>query len=941
MMRKFRNLNHWLAVILIAALVGCQSKTHEKTKNGIIVPLEKNKIRFQVFSKDVIRVTVAAADTFSTEQSMVVLEQEKPFSAWTVEENAEEISIKTSALKATLILKTGEVIFRDSTGNVLLEERKGGGKAFTPVMVEGKNYYSIHQVFESPDDEAFYGLGQHQFGYMNHKGKDVQLAQHNMDVAVPFVYSDRNYGLLWDNSSVTRFGDPREYGPITDITLLGKDGSEGGLTATYYAKDKVVKVQRETQIDYSFLETPALDTFPKDVANDGKVVWEGFLTSEVEGKHKFLVYGSGYYKIWIEGQLLMDKWRQNWNPWYSSLDVDLLKGQKKSIKIEWIPQAGFLGLTYLSPQTPEEQNRLSLFSEVANEIDYYFVRGDHADDVIKNYRAITGKAPIVPKWAMGFWQSRERYKEQSELLETVKTFRKKQIPLDNIVLDWFYWPQDSWGSHKFDSTRFPDPKGMVDELHAMNTRLMISVWPKFYPTTDNYEEMHKHGYVYQRNIEKKRLDWVGPGYLNTFYDPFSEGARKMFWAQIDRRLNVLGIDAWWLDASEPDIHSNLSMRECIENMSPTATGPGAKNYNAYPLMNAKGVYEEHRKTNPEKRAFILTRSAFAGQQRFGATTWSGDVVSRWSDFREQISAGVNFSLTGIPYWTSDIGGFAVEKRYENPSPQNLDEWRELNTRWYQFGAFSPIFRVHGQYPFREIYNIAPEGHPAYSSMLYYNKLRYRLMPYFYTLAGKAYHDDYTIMRGLVMDFGKDKNVLDIDDQFMAGPALLINPVTEYKARERNVYLPASTNWYDLYTGKWYAGGKNIEAQASYTTMPVYVREGAILPAGQDMQYTNEKPDTLLTVYVYGGQNGSFDLYSDEGINYNYENGEFAVTPLSYNEATGTFTIGKRKGSYKGMPEKQTIRVVYIHKAQALAFGDERSIAQTVVYTGDALEVKLK
>jgi len=937
-----------LGCALVIVMTAC-SERYKKTENGIIVTpnaeASLKKIRLQVISSDIIRVTATAEETFSTDTSLITIPQSS-YTDWKVEENDNSVIISTPKLKAEVALATGEVVFKDVSGNVILAEKNGGGKTFTPEEKEGKGFYRIRQEFESPEDEAFYGLGGHQHGYMNYKGKDVDLAQHNLVAVVPFLYSNKNYGILWDNYSITKFGDPRDYEYLDALKLFSKDGAEGGLTATYYVQDKVVKTQIEKNIDFEYLETERVDSFPKDVNYKGKAVWEGSFTSDKNGKHKFLLYASSFFKLWIDGQLVMDKWRQNWNPWSNPFEVEIKDGEKHTIKVEWIPNGGFLALKHLDPLSTEEQNRLSLASEVGREIDYYFVKGNNADEVISGYRTLTGKAPIVPKWAMGLWQSRERYKEQKELLDVVKTFRDKKIPLDNIVLDWNYWPTDQWGSHKFDTTRFPDAAGMVKELHEKyNTNIMISVWPKFYKDIDNYKEMDAKGYVYKNNIEKKRKDWIWPGYENTFYDVYNPGARSMFWEQIRRELFVKGIDAWWLDATEPDMHSNISIDERKNNMTPNYLGSGSRFFNAYSLMNSKGIYEEQRKANNDKRVYILTRSAFAGQQRFGATTWSGDIVTRWSDLKDQISSGLNFSLSGIPYWTMDIGGFAVEDKFGpyggNVSKEALDEWREMETRWYQFGTFCPMYRSHGQFPFREVYNVAPENHPAYQSIVYYNKMRYSMMPYIYSLAGNSYHNDYTIMRALVMDFGNDKNVLNINDQYMFGPSLLVNPVSEYKATSRPVYLPSSTNWYDLYTGKLYEGGKSIMAKAEYSRIPVFVKEGSIIPTGQDMLYTNEKPDTLITLYVYGGKDGSFELYGDESTNYNYEKNAFAKTLISYEESTGNLNIAQRKGSYPGMPNEQTIQVIYINKDQAIGFGQISKISQKVRYNGNALTVKLK
>jgi alpha-D-xyloside xylohydrolase len=550
---------------------------------------------------------------------------------------------------------------------------------------------------------------------------------------------------------------------------------------------------------------------------------------------------------------------------------------------------------------------------------------------------LTGKAPIAPKWALGFWQSRERYKNQQEVIGTVKEYRKRGIPLDNIVLDWQYWEEPKWGSHEFDSTRFPDPKGMMDQLHhELHTQLMISVWPKFNTGTAHYEEMKRKGFLFARNVEMKRKDWVGPGYESTFYDPFNPEAGALFWKQIDSRLNVLGVDAWWLDATEPDMHSNISLEERKKNMSPTALGPGEKYFNAYSLLNSKSVYDGQRQSSPDKRVFILTRSAYAGQQRYAAATWSGDIVSRWSDLKDQISAGINFSMSGIPYWTMDIGGFAVEKRFENATGETLNEWRELNTRWFQFGAFCPLFRSHGQYPYREIYNISEAGSKPYESMVYYTKLRYRLLPYIYSLAGSTYHNDYTIMRGLPMDFGHDLKVIGVGDQYMFGPAILVSPVHQYKARSREVYLPAGTSWYDFETFKQYNGGQVVNVNAPLERMPLFVKSGAIIPVGPELQYTEQKKADTLTLFIFPGQNGSFTIYEDENTNYNYEKGQFATIPVKYDEATRTVTIGKRRGEFAGMLNKRIFEMVWVknHPGGGLNARPQR----VVTYSGEELTV---
>lgn len=934
-------------ILLFALFTSCGKQTPvQQLEDGIIVKLDEQttqvkQIKLQVISDKIIRVTASPCDTFSRAKSLMILPELKNTAKWKSEASADKVSLITNSLRVNVSLSTGEIIFMDTSGMVILKELTGGGKTFERKMLDDENTYEIRQVFESVEDEAFYGLGGHQNGQMNYKGEDVDLVQHNIVDVVPFLYSTKNYGILWDNYSISKFGDPRDYQSLNSLQLFSKDGKPAGLSADYYVDNKIVKSAIEDKIEFEFLETPQVDNFPKEVAQNGKVVWQGSFSSDVEGEHKFLVYASGYFKVWVDDKLIMDKWRQNWNPWTNKFKTYIRKGERHALKIAWNPDdGGYMAVKHLDPLPGDEQNNLSLFSDVADEIDYYFIKGDNADAVISGYRYLTGKAPVVPQWALGYWQSRERYRSQEELLSIVKEYRKRNIPLDNIVLDWQYWEDPKWGSHEFDASRFPDPQGMVDELHNLHhSNIMISVWPKFNKGTNNYETLKKNGFLFTKNIEKKRKDWVGVGYESTFYDPFNPAAGVMFWDQIDTRLNRLGIDAWWLDATEPDMHSNLSLEERKINMSPTAIGPGAKYFNAYSLVNSKSVYEGQRKSSPDKRVFILTRSAYAGQQRYGAATWSGDIASRWSDFRDQIATGINFSLSGIPYWTMDIGGFAVERRYYEARGETLNEWRELNTRWFQFGAFSPIFRSHGQYPFREIYNIAPVGHEAYESMVYYDKLRYRLMPYIYSLAGKSYFDDYTIMRGLVMDFQDDEHVRTIADQYMFGPSLLINPVYEFKARSRSVYLPASSGWYDLYTGKHYPGGKIIKAEAPFNRTPVFVREGSIIPAGPEIQYTSEKPADPLTLYVFTGKDGSFELYEDEGVNYNYEQGQFAIIPIAYDEASGILTIDARKGSFKGMLRERKIEIIWVSEDQPVGMSLTARPDQVIRYTGMKITLK--
>ena len=949
-------MNRYKLIVLffiVASVVGCNNSNYQKTSDGIIISLKQTSpndvrsIRLQVVTDDIIRVTASPLKKISDQKSLITSYTETKTSGWDVTQKGDSIILQTATTKAITSIKTGEIIFTDAKGNIILQEQHGGGKTFEPIEVEGSKGYTFRQIFESPDDEAFYGLGQHQSDEFNWKGRNEELFQYNTKVSVPFVISNKNYGILWDNYSLSRFGDPRPYANLNEIgTIYDKNGKKGGLTATYMVnKDpKNIFVERqEANVDYENIQT--IKNFPKDFPfNNASIIWEGEMQPHESGLFRFNLYYAGYTKVYLDDSLVVkERWRTAWNPNSFKFSAKLDKNKRHKLRVEWQPDGGvsYLGLKALSPVSDNEQQKLSLWSEMGQQLDYYFIRGNNADEVIKGYRTITGKATIMPKWAMGFWQSRERYKTQDEIVGALKEFRRRQIPIDNIVLDWNYWPENAWGSHEFDKNRFPNPKGMVDSIHAMDARIMISVWPKFYATTEHFKEFENKGWMYMQAVKDSIKDWVGPGYVGSFYDAYSADARKLFWKQMKEHLYFIGIDAWWMDASEPNVRdcTDLPYRKAL--CGPTALGSSTEFFNAYALMNAEAIYNGQRNENDNKRVFLLTRSGFAGLQRYSTATWSGDIATRWEDMKAQIPAGINFSMSGIPYWTMDNGGFCVEKRYEN-APEgsaDRDEWRELNARWHQFGVFVPLFRTHGQFPYRELWNIAPETHPAYKTMLYYTQLRYRLMPYIYSLAGKSYFDDYTIMRGLIMDFGTDKNVVNIGDQYMFGNALMACPVYEYKARTREVYFPANTIWYNLYDGKQIAGGQKLTVNAPYNQMPVYVAAGSIIPMGKVIQNTTQAQNDL-TIYVYAGKNGSFTLYEDENVNYNYENGKFSKIEFTYNDTNKSLSIAQREGSFTGMEKQRKFRVVYINSNNQQGIDSKTDKATEINYVGKSKLIQL-
>ena len=1005
-----------LGSVLMAAMTSLAADVQTSENQVTIRPDggQAKVIRLEVMNDNIIRVRATSKEALPEKPaSLMIVPQTTPArGSYSVTEDGDEIIVKAKNVKAVVKKADGRIKFYDTEGKELLKEAEDGKKFwdFTvperelgmrtgyTVPEEQKHGLSWQMKFDSPDDEAFYGLGQHQSEEFNMKGKNEDLFQYNTKVSIPFVLSNKNYGLLWDSYSYCRFGNPNDYLQLNRaFKLYDKNGKEGHLTGTYIdAKGKKL-VRDEDSIYYEYgtpeksaialkTDNGGIKNFPKGVNLMGaNVIYEGFIeapltspqlggsakaqqASPSKGKleatlYQFILYYSGYVKVYIDGQeVVPERWRTAWNPNTYKFSTELQKGKRVQLRIEWRPDGGeaYCGLRVSEPRSAEERGKLSVWSEMAKDMDYYFIAGENLDQVISGYRTLTGKASLYPKWVLGFWQSRERYKTSGEIEETLAEFRKRHIPIDNIVQDWNYWPEDQWGSHQFEASRFPNPQAMLDSVHAMHGRFMISVWPKFYCNTDNYKELDAKGWMYIQSPTDEIRDWVGPGYKNGFYDAYDAGARKMFWRQMDENLyskynhdGIAGVDAWWMDASEPNVRDCTPMWYRKALSGPTALGTSTEYFNAYSTVNADAIYNGQRsvyngKPN-EPRVFLLTRSGFAGEQRYSTATWSGDIGTRWEDMRAQMTAGLNYSISGIPFWGMDQGGFCVENRYmaaqqifdhSGVENEDLKEWRELQTRWNQFGTFIPLFRSHGQWPLREIWNIAPDEHPAYKSFVYYDKLRYRLMPYLYSMAGWAHFNDYTLMRPLVMDFNGDKNVEDIGNQWMFGPALMACPVGYYKARNRSVYFPAQCGWYNLYTGEYVQGGQRLIVDAPYEQIPVFVREGAIIPFGPEMEWSDEKPAELINLYIYAGQNGCFRLYEDEGTNYNYEMGKYATIDITYDDATKTVSFGARKGRFDGMLKDRRFNVVLISKDAPKALNLDNPEGKMVQYNGKAVSVQL-
>ena len=909
-------------------------------QNGVEWSTASLTVTAQFYAQDTVRVLKWRPDGTGAKTSLVVVQTNLPELQLRFQEEDSALVLASPTLTIRVSKKDGAIQFLTSSGQSILQEK--GPATITPVKIENEtNAFSVEQCFQLSTDEGIYGLGQHQSGYMNYRGRTVKLVQANTAAVTPFLISTAGYGILWDNYSKTIFDDD-----------------------------------------------PA---------------------------------------------------------------------------------------------------RMSLWSDVADNIDYYFIRGNDMDQVIAGYRNLTGPAPMYGKWAYGYWQSKEHYKNRDELLSIAREYRKRRLPIDNIIQDWNYWGgNDKWSSMVFDETKYPNPKEMVDELHGLNFHIMISVWAGLGPDTDIFKEMDRNGFLYPP------FGWAGFKY----YDAFNPAANQLYWKYLKQGLYSKGIDGWWIDSTEPDVVNALTKEGQEYEMKRAGTthlGSWARYLNPFSLEMTDALYKNIRKESDQRRVYILTRSTFAGQQRAAATTWSGDIGANWEVFHHQITGGLNHSMAGIPYWTFDIGAFvlgAYDGVFSNGGKDPA--YQELYTRMFQFGAFCPIFRSHGSETPREIWEFG-----KFSDVLAkFDNLRYRLLPYTYSLAWQVTDQSYSIMRGLPMDFASDRQTYSIEDQFMFGPALMVCPVTHYTlhrppedsilispayfqtkdgqpgltatyfqgdqfqnpchqqvesdinlfwysgwpdfikspkfsmhwegklvppqtgtyrfhiksfgpkrvflegkelannytsvesytvpvqlqagksypfsfetanavlgafraqlfwktpevfAREttaepriktRPVYLPAGAQWIDFWTGSPLPGGQTVVADAAIDKLPLRVRAGSLIPMGPFVQYAAEKPADPIELRIYPGADGSFTLYEDENDNYNYERGVHATIGFRWNDAKRTLTIDDRAGSFPGMLQKRTFQLVLVRKHHGTGVETTPKPDKTISYDGQRQEITL-
>ena len=925
-----------------AALVLCLSVCSAQTRvrNGVQVAAGDLNVRVQFYAEGTVRVVKWPAGGTFTKFSLSVNQKDLPDLSLRFDETAAAVTVGSSQVTAQIAKSDGTVRYLATDGKTVLEEQ--GRPTFKPAQDEHeKSAFAIQQNFKLTPEEGLYGLGQHQTGYMNYRGRTVKLVQSNTDAVTPVLVSTAGYGIFWDNYSKTIFTD-----------------------------------------------------------------------------------------------------------------------------------------------TPDAA---SFWSDVADNVDYYFFYGPTMDQSIAGYRHLTGQAPMYGKWAYGYWQSKEHYATRDELLGIAQEYRKRRIPIDNIVQDWNYWGgNDNWGGMFFDETKYPRPAEMIAQLHQQHFHLMISIWAGLGPSSPIYKDMDRRGYLYSP------VGWAGFKY----YDAYNPAANRLYWIYANEGLFSKGVDAWWMDSTEPDIVNALTKESEeyeMKRVEPNHLGSFARYLNPYSLAVTESVYNHQREETDQKRVFILTRSNFAGQQRTAAATWSGDIGATWDVYRKQISAGINHSMAGIPYWTFDIGAYMIGSTGGTFSNGGKDPaYQELYTRMFQFGAFCPIFRSHGSETPREIWEFPDSA----AALIKADNLRYRLLPYIYSVGWQVTHDGYSIMRGLPMDFPRDRKTYSIDDQFLFGPAIMVSPVTEYmehrppedsvlitsdhfktkdgkpgltaryycddqfktlcheavepdinlywytgwppfitgpkfsmrwegkliptetgkyrfhmksfgpkrvfldgkelprnydsmeaytvpieleggkeydfacetsnavlgafrsmlywktpeifakekvvepRPKTRTLYLPAGNPWIDFWTGETLAGGQSVAADAPIDKIPLMVRAGSIIPMGPFLQYSTEKPADPIELRIYPGADGAFTLYEDENDNYNYEKGAYATIAFHWDDARRELAIDARQGKFPGMLKARTFQVVLVRKGQGAGLDVTQTPDKVIAYQGEGQVVHL-
>jgi len=829
-----------------------------------ICPLTGNAIRIKFYKE--------------TEGNLpeLILTSSVPKPEFQVSDSPSKLEIKVKSMMVVVDKQTGSLSYADQSGKVFLNEKTGARKLL-PASVQGEPCFVAEQSFDSPDEEYIFGLGQFQDGHYNLKGITRRLTQVNTQIALPFIYSNKGYGLLWHQYGLTDFNP--------DDNFVALEKQEQAIGNNQMAE---VTTTAGTQ---KVSQNQSLYNGKFNVPEDGE--YSVFMDLGDMGNRHFVA---------IDGKPCLDQ-SNMWLPPTAGVLVKLKAGEHQ------------VQLICKSDNKPTlswklKDNSTTFRSPNAKMLDYVVFYGPSADNVIATYRNLSGNAPMFPKWAYGFWQCRERYASGKHLVETVEEFRKRNLPMDVIVQDWQYWGNRGWGVPQFDTINYPNPAGFIKQLHYLNAHFNISIWSN----PDKNSAIGKEFVAKNRFISNTK--WL---------DYFNPETRKEYWNALKDNLFVNGVDSWWMDAVEPENDALKGEKTYI--------GLGDFYRLTYPLFVSQAVYEGQRLASSDKRVCILTRSAFLGQQRYGVINWSGDIGGTWDTYKRQIVAGLNYTISGFPYWTTDIGGF-----FRPGNSQYTDEkYHELLTRWYQWGTFNPIFRIHGYMTETEPWKFGQNVEDNMRKML---NLRYCLLPYIYSEAWQVTKNGSTLMRPMVMDFREDMAAVNSQYQFMFGSNLLVAPVTEPNTTDWNVYLPKSASWFDFWSGTSYQGGQTIKADAPLDKIPVFVKAGSILPFGPAIQYANEKKSDNLEIRIYPGANGQFTLYEDEGDNYNYEKGSFSTIVFSWNDAKKTLTIDDRKGTFTGMLAERKFSIVLAGKGKEAGIDKVDKPDKEIIYNGKKVVVKL-
>jgi alpha-D-xyloside xylohydrolase len=870
------NLRYFFLLTLFPAFCHGQIvKGFEQFSDRISITLKEGTLCIIPLSENSVRIKFLRETEGNLPELVLTSSVSRP--EFQVSDSPSELEIKVKKMVVMLNKQTGNLSFADHSGKVFLSE-KATTRKLIPDSIMGEPCYLANQSFESPDDEYLFGLGQFQDGHYNIRGVSRRLTQVNSQISIPFLFSSKGYGLLWHQYGLTEFNPA----------------------------DNFISLERQEQLasgDNHFVEVTTTSGTQK-ISQDQSIYNGKFIVPE-DGEYSLLLdlgdMGNRQLVI-IDGKACIDQ--SNWwlPPTVGAL-INLKAGE------HWVQ------VVCKSSNSPELswqiKNNLTTFrSPNAKLLDYVVFYGPSADSVIAAYRNLSGNVPMLPEWAFGFWQCRERYTSGKNLVETLMEFRKRNLPMDVIVQDWQYWGNRGWGVPQFDTINYANPSGFIKELHELNAHFNISIWSN----PDKNSTIGKEYVAKNRYIPNTK--WL---------DYFNPETRKEYWNTLNENLFIHGVDSWWMDATEPE-------NDALKGEK-TYLGLGDFYRLTYPLFVSQAVYEGQRKSTSDKRVCILTRSAFAGQQRYGTINWSGDIGGTWDSYRRQIVAGLNYSITGLPYWTTDIGGF-----FRPGTSQYTDEkYHELLIRWYQWGAFNPIFRVHGYQSETEPWKYGQLVEEDMRKML---NLRYRLLPYIYSQAWQITKKGSTMMRPLVMDFNEDTVAFKRQFEYMFGKSLLVAPVTEPNINEWEVYLPKSVDWFDFWTGELYKGGQTIKTNAPLDKIPLFVKAGSIIPMGKLIEYTGQQSVDTLEIRIYKGVDGRFDLYEDEGDNYNYEKGKYSIIPFRWDELNQTLTIGEKQGDFSGCLSMRTFNIILVSESEG--FGIITSTTKRGVnYKGIEVNIKIK